>query len=203
MELGKRLFTIILSCEKYEDRRLCQNTSRVGNYMYFIGDPTLSSPVVKWRGSSGTVYLPCPDNYESLTLKSLMAIKWAVENRDFDLLLKTDDDVLFLKRFDDVVCDASKYDYSGALESGGYDSNWHRGKVENKDLNTKKFFIPPGSYCQGCAYFLSKKAALILAKHKIKNDYCIYEDAEVGHILSKSEIYARRIDVRRGFEFYF
>ena len=36
-----------------------------------------------------------------------MAIKWAVENRDFDLLLKTDDDVLFLKRFDDVVCDAS------------------------------------------------------------------------------------------------
>tara|TARA_Y100001972_G_scaffold63578_1_gene77675 strand:+ start:10320 stop:10931 length:612 start_codon:yes stop_codon:yes gene_type:complete len=203
MKSRKRLFTIILSCEKYAFRREFQNTSRLGDYMYFIGKPGLSSPLVKWQGSVGTVYLPCPDNYESLTQKTLMAVKWAVENKDFDLLLKTDDDVIFLDQFDDVVYDASKYDYSGALENGGYNSSWHAGKCENKMLHTEKFFIPPVCYCQGCVYFLSKKSALILANHKLGDDYCIYEDAEVGNILSKSKIYARRIDVRKGFEFYF
>jgi len=203
MKSAKRLFTIILSCEKYAFRREFQNTSRLGDYMYFIGNPKLSSPLVKWQGGNGTVYLPCPDNYESLTQKTLMAVKWAVKNRDFDLLLKTDDDVVFLDYFDDVVYDASKYDYSGALENGGYNSSWHSGKCENKMLHTEKFFIPPVCYCQGCVYFLSKKSASILANHELGDDYCIYEDAEVGNILSKSKIYARRIDVRKGFEFYF
>ena len=203
MKSGKRLFTIILSCEKYAFRREFQNTSRLGDYMYFIGKPELSSPLVEWKGSIGTVYLPCPDNYESLTKKTLMAVKWAVENRDFDLLLKTDDDVIFLDHFDDVVYDASKYDYSGALENGGYNSSWHSGKCENKMLHAEKFFIPPVCYCQGCVYFLSKKSASILANHELGDDYCIYEDAEVGNILRKSKIYARRIDVRKGFEFYF
>tara|TARA_B100000902_G_C27147707_1_gene832017 strand:+ start:183 stop:794 length:612 start_codon:yes stop_codon:yes gene_type:complete len=203
MELEKRLFTIILSCKKYEKRRILQDTSRVGDHMYFIGDPKLSSPLVKWRGSSGTVHLPCPDNYESLSLKTFMAVKWAVENKDFDLLLKTDDDVIFLDGFNKVVRDASQYDYSGDIKDGGYDSDWHTGKVENKKLNTRKFFIPPISYCQGCVYFLSKQAALILAKHELTNDYCIYEDAEVGNILWKSKIYPSQIDVEPGFEFYF
>ena len=206
MELEKKLFTIILSCEKYAFRREFQNTSRLGDHMYFIGDPNLSSPLVK-PGPDGTdgeiVYLPCPDNYENLTQKTLMAVKWAVENKDFDLLLKTNDDVIFLDYFDEVVYDASKHDYSGALENGGYKSSWHVGKCENKMFHAEKFFIPPVCYCQGCVYFLSKKSASILANHELGDDYCIYEDAEVGKILSKSKIYARRIDVRKGFEFYF
>ena len=180
-----------------------QDTSRLGDYMYFIGDPKLTSPVVKWRGSSGTVYLPCPDNYESLTLKTFMAVKWAVENKDFDLLLKTDDDVIFLDGFDEVVRNASQYDYSGDIKDGGYNSDWHTGKVENKKLNTKMFFIPSVSYCQGCVYFLSKQAALILANHELGNNYCIYEDAEVGNVLCKFKIYPSQIGVEEGFEFYF
>ena len=40
---------------------LSQDTSRLGDHMYFIGDPKLSSPLVKGK----VVYLPCPDNYES------------------------------------------------------------------------------------------------------------------------------------------
>ena len=101
-----KLFTIILTCEKYEHKMLSQDTSKLKDYMYFIGNPALSSPLVK----GDIVYLPCPDNYESLTLKTLMAIKWVVENKEFDLLLKTDDDVTFLDRFDEIVCQASNYD---------------------------------------------------------------------------------------------
>jgi len=47
-----RLFTIILTCEKYRDKMLSQDTSKLDDYMYFIGDPKLSSPVIKWKGST-------------------------------------------------------------------------------------------------------------------------------------------------------
>jgi len=180
---------------------LSQDTSRLGDYMYFVGDPNLSSPVVKWRGSSGAVHLPCPDNYESLTQKSLLAIKWAVEHKDFDLLLKTDDDVIFRTGFDKVVNNALRYDYSGETEKGGYKSSWHSGKCENKKLHSIKFPVPPGKYCQGHAYFLSKKSASILAKHELEDGHCIYEDAAVGNILSKSKIFARRLNLKKGFKF--
>ncbi len=195
MGLKKRLFTIILSCEKYRDKMLSQDTSKLGDHMYFIGDPSLSCPLVKGK----VVYLPCPDNYESLTQKSLLAIKWAVENKKFDLLLKTDDDVVFLDCFGDIVNQASKYDYSGLLGRGGYHSTWHIGKCENKELHNYAYKVPEVYYCIGGAYFLSRKAASIIAGYKIRPNHCIFEDAEVGDLLTKSGITANKINIRAGF----
>ena len=195
MEPKDRLFTIILSCEKYRHKMLSQDTSRLGDHMYFIGDPSLSSPLVKGK----VVYLPCPDNYESLSVKSMMAVKWAVENKDFDLLLKTDDDVVFLDGFDKIVKDASKNDYSGLLVRGDYSSDWHFGKCESEELNDVKFFVPRVIYCMGGAYFLSKRAASIVANHGLKEDYCIFEDAQVGSVLWRSRVFGVKIDVEKGF----
>ena len=56
-----KLFTVILTCEKYKSKMLQQDTSRLGDHMYFIGDPSLPEPIVKGK----VVYLPCQDNYES------------------------------------------------------------------------------------------------------------------------------------------
>ena len=191
----KRLFTIILSCEKYRHKMLSQDTSKLGDHMYFIGDPALSSPLVKGK----VVYLPCPDNYESLSRKSLMAVKWVVENKDFDLLLKTDDDVVFLDGFDQIVDDASKSDYSGLVVRGGYDSSWHFGKCENEELNNVKLFVPLIFYCMGGAYFLSKRSALILAEYELGDKYSIFEDVEVGKTLWKNKIFGQRVLIEKGF----
>jgi hypothetical protein len=195
MELKDRLFTIILSCEKYRHKMLSQDTSRLGDHMYFIGDPALSSPLVKGE----VVYLPCPDNYESLSVKSMMAVKWVVQNKDFDLLLKTDDDVVFLDGFDQIVDDASKSDYSGLVVRGDYDSDWHFGKCESKELNNMKLFVPRIFYCMGGAYFLSKKAALIVANHRLEQDYFIFEDVQVGAILWRSKIFGQRVLIEKAF----
>ena len=175
-----RLFTIILTCEKYRYKMLSQDTTMLGDYMYFIGDPELPSPLVK----GDIVYLPCPDNYESLPIKTLMAIKWAVENKEFDLILKTDDDVSFFGNFNKIVCDASEYDYSGRIITAGAD-DWHFGKCENEELNYTRVEVPEGNYCEGPAYFLSKKSASYLAGCGVRDNYFIYEDAEVGYLLRK------------------
>ena len=165
-----KLFTVILTCEKYKSKMLLQDTSKLEDYMYFIGDPNLSSPVVNGK----VVYLPCQDNYESLTDKSLRAIKWAVNNREFDLLFKTDDDVIFLDGFDKMVSEASSYDYSGTLARGGYKSTWHFGKCENEELNNLPVMVPEVIYCRGGGYFLSRKSATLLANHGLRKDYCIF-----------------------------
>lgn len=189
-----KLFTVILTCEKYKSKMLQQDTSRLGDYMYFIGDPSLTSPIVKGR----VVYLPCKDNYESLTDKSLMAIKWSFENKDFDLLLKTDDDVIFLDGFDEMILEASKYDYCGSLARGGYLSSWHFGKCEDKELGSKRVHVPNVIYCRGGGYFLSRRSVSLLAKQELRPDRCIFEDAEVGELLRKSQITANRIEIKDG-----
>jgi chondroitin synthase len=189
-----KLFTVILTCEKYKSKMLQQDTSRLGDHMYFIGDPSLSDPIVKGR----VVYLPCKDNYESLTDKSLMAIKWAVENREFDLLLKTDDDVVFLGGFDQMVLEAAKHDYCGFLARGGYSSSWHFGKCEDKELGSRRVYVPSVVYCRGGGYFLSRRSVLLLAKQELRPDRCIFEDAEVGELLRRGQITANRIEIKDG-----
>lgn len=173
---------------------LQQDTSRLGDHMYFIGDPRLLEPIVKGK----VVYLPCQDNYESLTDKSLMAIKWAVENREFDILLKTDDDVVFLGGFEEMVSEASKCDYSGVLARGGYPSKWHFGKCEDQELNKTIVQVPKVIYCRGGGYFLSRRSALLLSKQELRSDRCIFEDAEVGELLRRGQITANRIEIKDG-----
>jgi hypothetical protein len=192
---GTILFTIILACEKYRHKMLSQDTSMLGDYMYFMGDPELSSPLVK----DDIVYLPCPDNYESLTVKTLMAVKWAVENKEFDLILKTDDDVTFFGDFIKIVCDASEHDYSGRVITAS-DVEWHFGKCDDPELNNTPADIPDTEYCEGPAYFLSKKSASYLAGYGIRNNYFIYEDAEIGYLLQKIGINPNRVKVERGFK---
>lgn len=174
---------------------LSQDTSELGDYMYFIGDPTLSSSFVKGK----VVYLPCPDNYENLTKKTFMAVRWAFKNKDFDLLMKTDDDVRFLDGFDKIIREASVHDYSGFLRSGGYMSDWHFGKCENQELNNLPIAVPEVAYCDGPLYFLSRKSSSLLVDYGLRNDFCMYEDAEVGEVLRRSGVIARQIQNKNSF----
>tara|TARA_R110000824_G_scaffold46692_3_gene133802 strand:+ start:3942 stop:4553 length:612 start_codon:yes stop_codon:yes gene_type:complete len=191
-------FALILSCEKYSFKRERQNIEHLPmNYRYFIGNPDLQDPIEEGK----IVYLPCPDDYEYLTKKTLLAFKWIRENVGFvDYVLKTDDDVVFKKeKIIEMVNNLkdNKIDYAGIFHKGGYHSPHHFGKCSDKRLNKILMPVPDVTYCIGGAYWISEKAQKIIGSIKDYKPYSsIFEDACIGNILVSNGIKPVQIDVR-------
>ena len=124
-----KTFALILSCEKYAFKRDKQDKNELPmEYRYFVGNANIEKPIEK----GDVVYLPCRDEYEHLTRKTLLAFKWIFDNVGFvDYILKTDDDVKFKKNKIEEMIDnlfKQKIDYAGILHKGGYRSSHHFGK---------------------------------------------------------------------------
>lgn len=183
------VFFLFLSCEKYKHKR---EKSRKNNipykYRYFIGNDKITQEV-----EDDVVVLDCKDNYESLTKKTIGAIKWTIENfPDIEFIIKTDDDVVIDNTKFEILMDKireKKADYCGSLYKGGYLSSHHIGKCEDRYLNKTQAYVPNIKYCMGGAYILSNKAAKIIASfEEYENYYSIYEDATIGNILNSNKI---------------
>jgi hypothetical protein len=181
-------FMMILSCDKYEDRRAKQNLSGHNfPYRYFIGKPNLDEPTEK----GDIVYLNCPDNYESLIEKVQKGIEWIYKNHpDVKYILKTDDDVQYdfekLKMFYDHLV-KNNIDYAGlVVYMQPRKSNFHHGKCENSELDKVIYQLHKCAYCSGPAYFISRKSADIMIAQK--QFETIYEDYEFGLLLNNNGI---------------
>ena len=203
----EKCFALILSCEKYTHKRLMQDLSDFPfEYRYFIGNPDLDEPVE----DNKVVYLPCPDNYESLPIKVRLGIKWIVENTtDISYIFKTDDDIIFdggklLKLYRDQVLKKS-LDFAGnRVRVRGHWSRYHRGSCESELLNSSSLYIPATTYCSGGGYFLSAQSFNILKnsddykKHPFLRTFenMIFEDVIAGSILNYFSIFAAYIPIR-------
>ena len=159
-----KTFALILSCEKYSFKRdkLDKNELPM-EYRYFVGNPNIEKPIEK----GDIVYLPCRDEYEYLTKKTLLAFKWIFDNVGFvDYVLKTDDDVKFKKnKIEEMINNLfkQKIDYAGILHKGGYRSRHHFGKCSDDRMNSVLMPVPDVTYCIGGAYWVSKKGQEILS----------------------------------------
>jgi hypothetical protein len=191
-------FALILSCEKYSFKREQQNKDTLPmEYRYFAGDPKTSVAYEK----GDVIYLPCRDEYEYLTKKTLLAFKWIRENIGIvDYILKTDDDVIFNKEnITQMVQELHEdnIDYAGILHKGGYRSRHHFGKCTDERMNTVLMPVPPVTYCIGGAYWVSRKAQEILGSiENYKPYFSIFEDACVGNILVSNGIKAKAINIK-------
>ena len=116
--IEKQFFMGILSCKKYLNRREKQDLSLCPfPYKYFLGDENLKEAKIDENDSS-IVWLPCPDNYESLPLKVYEMLKWFSGNRQERFFIKADDDVKFkFKEFKDYMkhISSNEINYGGAL----------------------------------------------------------------------------------------
>ena len=153
----KFCFNFVL--RKYSFKRERQDkTTLPMEYRYFAGDPNTQAAYEK----GDVVYLPCRDEYEYLTKKTLLAFKWIRENVGIvDYILKTDDDVIFNKENITQMIEelqTSNIDYAGILHKGGYRSRHHFGKCSDERMNTVLMPVPPVTYCIGGAYWVSRKA---------------------------------------------
>lgn len=91
-----RVIIGVLTAAGYETRRHAVRTtwgrdvlSRDDCEMLFlIGDPFAAAP----RLEGDTLFLPCPDDYDSLPQKTRWFCKWALERTDWHYLFKCDDD---------------------------------------------------------------------------------------------------------------
>jgi GR25 family glycosyltransferase involved in LPS biosynthesis len=192
---GGTCFMGILSCEKYKDRRTNQNLSTCPfEYRYFIGNPELSEPFEDFEEK--IVYLPCKDDYESLTEKVYEMIKWInVNYPHIDYIFKTDDDVSFnflnlIKNFKEISL--KKTDYAGnsnKCKEGMSDY------LQKKDPKNPLIKIPKCTYSSGGGYFISKKCVDILIKNLLKEKF-IFEDQSVGYCLNKDNIYPVKIKLQ-------
>jgi hypothetical protein len=153
-----------LSAKAYEERRnLCRETwvddaVNLGVPVYFlVGNPTLQTSVP----SGDTLYLPCRDDYRSLPSKTHAFCKWALEQPEWDYLLKCDDDSwIHIQRLLDY--DMEDYDYAG--------TKWK----------------PTVDYFSGAAYVLSRCAVELVVKHMTARAGA--EDMLVGHQLRKHKV---------------
>lgn len=186
-------FTIVLSCEKYKSRRDRQDKAHLGDYKYFIGDSSLvTKPICDSRPKEDgdIVYLPCPDTYEALASKVVGAIEWALENREFTHILKTDDDVRINEKILDCDREAEAHDYSGIVCEGGGGSGYHRGQcMTNYYVNMRHEWIGNDlAWCKGGAYYLSRKACEAIVNTKSMRYWKILEDVTIAGILRSHKI---------------
>lgn len=189
-------FMGILSCKKYESRRISQDLSgSIFEYMYFVGDPNITEPLVDGK----VVTLPCSDGYEHLPKKTNLMIKWILENNpNIEYVFKTDDDIIFnfdrlSENFESVL--SKKMDYSGNLVMVSESrSKYHFGKCDG-EMNNIPVHIKGAVYCSGGGYFLSKKSAEIVVKN-FPNDNTVFEDHYVGKLLNDHDIFPIHINLQ-------
>lgn len=197
----EEVFFIFLSCEKYKNKRQKSKKNNIKyDYRYFIGNDKIEGEVEK-----DVVILGCKDNYESLTRKTIEAIKWVSKNKpNIKYVVKTDDDVIIdKKKLDEMLLklEQSSVDYAGEICQGGYYSEWHFNKCEDPYLNRTLMAVPNILYCKGAGYFLSKRSIDLIANvDSYENYYSIYEDATIGNILRSKGINAAGINITSCFK---
>ena len=196
-------FLLILSHEKSKfrnDQRIhLLNTKDRCFFYYFIGDITLSEDY-KIDEENKIVYLKVPDNYESLSLKTYYAMKFISENYldKISGVFKTDDDIILdIDKLIKCIDDNKEHKYFGTLAtSGDYYSDYHFGKCESIELNSKKLFIPESKYCAGGGYYISKELINNILDNISIFEEVIFEDAAVGVAMNKYNIYPFDIDIK-------
>lgn len=225
---SKIFFMGVITCKKYQYRIESQglmNKKLPFEFRYFVGDPSLcetletSSEIIPDKEISGiempdiskavedkenkVVYLPCPDNYESLPKKVYLMLKWVSTNYpEVEYIGKVDDDVLFNMSKYIIYAKYNikrKYDYAGVVvKAKNKTGKWHIGRTEDPELGKTPIKFPDSVYCGGSAYFLSKKSVNIILEDlwKPETKTTIYEDQSIGHCLNRRGIYPEKLTIK-------
>ena len=200
----EKFFLGIITCKKYKHRLENLNISGLSiNFSYFIGDPNLDVAVEDRE--SNIVYLPCPDNYESLPKKVYCMLDWITKNKnDKEFIIKMDDDVKIINidYFINYIqlIGLNNINYGGVVVKykGGEEGTCHLGRTEDINLGKTKVIIPKSTYCAGPLYFLSKKSTNIILEDlwKPETKTTIYEDQSIGHCLNLKNIYPLELKLK-------
>lgn len=196
MEKKIKVCTIVLTCDKYNDRLEKLKENFLNNFKYDFLYLKCDTSQNKTYQKENTIYSNCEEIYENLPKKVLLAYEYLYHNTDYDYIIKIDDDTIINNTILKEFIDKKFYnlDYIGFCVNAGNTMNrkWHFGKckdpVLNKTIYSKEII---GSWCGGgYGYVLSRNAiSKLLEKNNYKNIYNeLYEDKAVGDALRLSGI---------------
>lgn len=141
--------------------------------------------------------VPAPDTYEYLSHKIWHGVSAALRLLDADHYLKIDDDcVINIQKL--LEFSYEKFDYVGSDVNLGSRTafDWHAPAVFNKQLAGLIFEIDPDQtwYDGQGGYFLSRKAARILASTPLSKYQHMLEDYATGRVMSANGLEASALN---------
>lgn len=146
------------------------NSQSAHRVIWMHGNPSLKEPQLL----GNDLFLPIEEKYENLLEKTILAVRWALENLEFDYLIRTN---------------TSNYFYSPLVENylaqlaskqaGGVIASW-RGMIKE---TTKSH-----EYISGAGIFLSRFSTGVLSKIDFAQYEQIPDDVAIGHWLSQNGI---------------
>ena len=202
----KKYFLLILSHSKSVHR-----TSQIENLReqkdfdkfityYFIGIKDLKTEY-QIDEKNKIVYLKIPDNYESLSLKTLKAINFINKEYKDSIkgVFKTDDDIdLNLHLLYKSLEENSEEKYFGNKTTNiEPQSSYHYGKCENPTFNNLPLSVPKNTdYCSGGGYFLHHSVLEDILKNDEPFYKIIFEDIAMGKCMKDLGYYPKHFDLK-------
>ncbi len=178
-----KTLTLILSSNTYPSLRnmkmqkkllLNQNMNFANNiYWYRSGNEAILQNK-KYKVVKNDLYLDADDSSLGMGEKTLLAFEWALENFDFDFLMRTNTSSYInyqnLNRYiKDNYLD-QEYVYSGAIH-----------ETNDVDNNTVKF-------ASGSAFLLNRKTVNLIVENKDYWDHQYWDDVSLAILLSNQNI---------------
>ncbi len=160
-----KILIAILGCHSRPDYRQAQRETWIPkipewvDWRFFIGEP-------KTDPMFDEVMLDCPDDYQSLCLKTRAVMQWAVKH-GYDWVYKCDDDTYVRPRLL-MESGFEKHQYYG----------WTEGRARCSGSAGIRFEWAQG----GAGYWVDKNCVSLLAKYMIEKEHC--EDIAAGMTLA-------------------
>ena len=195
-----KLAVLVTSCKRNRHKQQAIRDSwakdaRLANIdVWFIeGHPEQSEAVLV----EDRLILPVPDTYEYLSHKIWHGLSAALRILDADYYLKLDDDCLLnVQKL--LEFSYENYDYVGSDVNLGSRTafDWHSPAVFNKQLAGLIFEIDPEQtwYDGQGGYFLSRKAAGIIASTPLSQYQHMLEDYATGRVMSANGLEATSLN---------
>lgn len=145
------------------------------SYLFVTGRPGAARTI-----DGDTLYVDCPDTYESLPQKTLHLVRYLVEETDAEYLLKTDDDCYVnVPRLKSIR--HWNRDYFGTRSGEtGHSRDYHFGKTSTGSLQDTTPYLGP--WAHGTGYCISRKGCQWLVDNLRRETVLtsIYEDKMIG-----------------------
>lgn len=195
-----KLAVLVVSCKKNRHKQQAirdtwAKDACIANIdVYFIeGHPEQSEAVLL----EDRLILPVPDTYEYLSHKIWHGVSAALRIIDADHYFKLDDDcMLNVQKLLEFAYE--KFDYIGSdINLGSRTAfDWHSSAVFNKQLAGLIFEIDPRQtwYDGQGGYFLSQKAAHLIASTPLPKYQHILEDYATGRVMSANGLEATSLN---------